>query len=156
MANQLGIELGGEALRCAFCSVIAGAEQGALVYEDEKTTAFLDRQPVFHGHTLVMPKQHVETLSDLPVDEIPEVFGTVRLLMMAVEQAMRAHGTFIAINNRVSQSVPHLHVHIIPRRQKDGLRGFFWPRVKYEDEGHLKNTATAVQQALRELNTNQI
>lgn len=148
MTGQLDLQLTEETANCLFCSVILGSEQAAVVYETEKTAAFLDKRPLFHGHTLVAPRQHVETLSDLPVDEIPVLFGTVRVITMAVEQAMSADGTFIAINNRVSQSIPHLHVHVVPRRRKDGLRGFFWPRVKYDDEEHLKDVATAIRQAI--------
>lgn len=94
--------------------------------------AFLDHRPVFPGHTLLIPKRHFETLSDLPASLIQPFFSTAQLLARAVEAALSADGSFVAINNRVSQSVPHLHMHIVPRRRKDGLRGFFWPRQPYK------------------------
>jgi histidine triad (HIT) family protein len=96
-----------------------------IVFEDDSTLAFLDHRPLFPGHTLVIPKQHFETLVDLPSAMVPTFFWNVQLLSRAVERAMDAEGTFVAMNNRVSQSVPHLHVHVVPRRKKDGLKGFF-------------------------------
>ena len=99
--------------------------------EDEPTLAFLDSRPLFPGHTLLVPRAHVETLPDLPDDLLRPLFANARLLAGAMEEAFGAEGSFVAINNRVSQSVPHLHVHVVPRRRKDGLRGFFWPRQGY-------------------------
>jgi len=119
---------------CLFCKIAAGTEKAPIVYEDEFSLAFLDHRPVFPGHTLLIPKQHFETLADLPAPLIQPFFSAVQLLARAIESAMAADGTFVAINNRVSQSVPHLHVHIVPRRKKDGLRGFFWPRQPYKTE----------------------
>ena len=107
--------------------------------------AFLDSRPVFPGHTLVVPKVHHETLSDLPDDLLVPLFGGARTIAAAMPKAMGADGTFVGINNKVSQSVPHVHVHVVPRRFKDGLRGFFWPRQKYADE----TEAARVQQAIR-------
>jgi histidine triad (HIT) family protein len=127
-----------------FCK-IATAEAGArLVFEDEISLAFLDHRPVFPGHCLLIPKAHFETLTDLPTNLIGPFFQNAQLLARAVENAMEAHGTFVAMNNRVSQSVPHFHVHVVPRRRKDGLRGFFWPRYPYQDE----EAAAAVQSAI--------
>ena len=120
-----------------------------MVFEDALSVAFLDHRPVFPGHTLLMPKQHVETLGDLPADMIQPFFANVQRLAGAVERGMGADGTFVAINNKVSQSVPHLHVHIVPRRKKDGLRGFFWPRQKYEDDGEIRAAQEAIRAALR-------
>jgi histidine triad (HIT) family protein len=119
---------------CLFCKIAAGAVPTPVVFEDETSLAFLDHRPVFPGHTLLIPKQHVETLADLPVSLIQPFFAAAQLLARAVESALAADGTFVAINNKVSQSVPHLHVHIVPRRRKDGLRGFFWPRQPYKTE----------------------
>ena len=119
-----------------------------IVFDDASSLAFLDHRPVFPGHTLLIPKQHCETLADLPASLIQPFFAAAQLLSRAVESALAADGTFVAINNRVSQSVPHLHVHIVPRRKKDGLRGFFWPRQPYKNEEEAetfrKNIADAV------------
>ena len=117
-----------------------------LVFEDEISLAFLDHRPVFPGHCLLIPKNHYETLTDLPVDLTGPFFQNAQLLARAVESAMQADGTFVAMNNRVSQSVPHLHVHVVPRRRKDGLKGFFWPRHPYPTEAD----AEAVQSAIRD------
>ena len=114
------------------------------VFEDEISIAFLDHRPVFPGHCLLIPKGHFETLTDLPGDLIGPFFQNAQLLARAVENALEAHGTFVAMNNRVSQSVPHFHVHVVPRRRKDGLRGFFWPRYPYKSD----EEATAVQTAI--------
>jgi histidine triad (HIT) family protein len=122
---------------CSFCRIVAGALETSTVFEDELTLAFLDQRPLFPGHCLLIPKTHYETLSDLPEDLIGPLFGNAKLLAAAVEQAMESEGSFVAINNRVSQSVPHLHIHIVPRRKKDGLRGFFWPRQKYASDAEM-------------------
>jgi histidine triad (HIT) family protein len=121
-------------MKCAFCDVVSGAAEAAVVFEDEACLAFLDNRPLFPGHTLLVPKRHFETLGDLPPDLLGPLFAAAQKLSRAVEQAMQAEGTFVAMNNRVSQSVPHLHVHVVPRRRKDGLRGFFWPRSTYKDQ----------------------
>jgi len=119
---------------CLFCKIAAGVVPAPVVFEDEWSLAFLDHRPVFPGHTLLIPKQHTETLTDLTATLIQPFFTAAQLLARGVESALAADGTFVAINNRVSQSVPHLHVHIVPRRKKDGLRGFFWPRQPYKTE----------------------
>lgn len=116
---------------CLFCQVANRELPARLVFADEISLAFLDHRPVFPGHCLLIPKIHYETLTDLPEDLIGPLFQRAQLLARAVELAMEAQGTFVAMNNRVSQSVPHLHVHIVPRHKKDGLRGFFWPRTPY-------------------------
>jgi histidine triad (HIT) family protein len=133
---------------CLFCKIIAGAIPSEIVFQDENTIAFLDIGPLFPGHVLVAPKQHFQTLTDLPADLVPALFLNAQTLTRAVETAMGAQGSFIGINNRVSQSVPHLHVHIVPRKPKDGLKGFFWPRKPYTDSDHLKDTANKIRQAL--------
>jgi len=112
--------------------------------------AFLDARPVFPGHCLLVPRAHHETLADLPADLVEPVFAAAQRLALAVEAGMGADGTFVALNNRVSQSVPHLHVHVVPRRRKDGLRGFFWPRQKYESDEAMEAAADAVRAALRD------
>jgi histidine triad (HIT) family protein len=133
---------------CKFCQIASRALASAIVFEDSLSLAFLDNRPLFPGHTLLIPKQHYETLQDLPADLIGMFFKNVQLLALAVESGMHAEGSFVAINNRVSQSVPHLHVHIVPRRKKDGLRGFFWPRQPYKDDAEMQQALTAIQKAL--------
>jgi histidine triad (HIT) family protein len=121
------------------------------VYEDGISLAFLDIRPIFPGHTLLVPKEHVETLADLPARFLEPFFGAVQLLCRAVETGLEADGSFVAVNNRVSQSVPHLHVHIVPRRRKDGLKGFFWPRQSYKDPAEMAAVATALRDAIKQL-----
>ena len=130
---------------CAFCKIANGEVKARIVFEDEVSLAFLDHRPVFPGHCLLIPKAHYETLSDLPETLIAPFFRNAQLLSRAVESAMEAEGTFVAINNRVSQSVPHLHIHIVPRRSKDGLKGFFWPRHPYKSA----EDAELVQETIR-------
>jgi len=122
---------------CAFCRVVEGEVPSHVVFEDEVSLAFLDHRPLFPGHTLVVPRAHVPTLGDLPVTLIAPLFAAVQLLARAVERGLDAEGSFVAVNNRISQSVPHLHVHVVPRRHKDGLKGFFWPRGHYCDEREM-------------------
>src|SRR5437016_9061999 len=130
---------------CLFCKVVTGDLAVHVVFEDESSIGFLDHRPVFPGHCLLIPKVHYETLADLPVDLVGCFFTNAQLLARAVELALEAHGPFVAMNNRVSQRVPHFHVHIVPRRRKDGLRGFFWPRYPYKSD----EDAETVQQAIR-------
>ena len=126
---------------CAFCEIVAGRAAAWTVLEDDGFVAFLDARPVFKGHCLLVPRPHHETLADLPEALVGPLFLTARRLASAVEAAMEAHGTFVALNNKVSQSVPHLHVHVVPRRFKDGLRGFFWPRTRYDDDAEASGVA---------------
>lgn len=133
---------------CLFCKIIAGELRAAVVFEDESSLAFLDHRPVFPGHSLLVPKIHCETLADLSHKLIGPFFQNAQLLSRAVEEGLEAHGTFVGINNRVSQSVPHLHVHIVPRRRKDGLRGFFWPRHKYESDEQMSQIQEAIKSAV--------
>lgn len=133
---------------CAFCAIVAGAAPGHVVHDGPDGVAFLDRTPLFPGHTLVVPRLHHSTLPDLPAADLAPFFGLVQRLATAVPAAMDAAGSFVAMNNIVSQSVPHLHVHVVPRNRKDGLRGFFWPRRKYETEAQAEAAATAIMSAL--------
>ena len=133
---------------CLFCRIVAGEVAAEAVFEDDLTLAFLDHRPLFPGHCLLIPKTHYETLADLPEDLIGPLFGTARLLAGAVEQGMESDGSFVAINNRVSQSVAHLHIHIVPRRKKDGLRGFFWPRQKYESAAEMERVRDTLRAAI--------
>lgn len=133
---------------CAFCRIIRGEEQAALVFEDALSLVFLDRRPLFPGHCLCVPKAHYETLADLPAALVGPVFQTVQRVERAIEAGLHAEGTFIGINNCVSQSVPHLHIHLVPRRRKDGLRGFFWPRQSYPDEATLLEMQETLRAAL--------
>jgi histidine triad (HIT) family protein len=132
---------------CLFCRIAAGEEAAHLVFEDERTLAFLDNRPLFEGHSLLIPRDHHETLADLPDALVGTVFGNAQLLSRAVPEAMGKPGCFVALNNVVSQSVPHLHVHVVPRKQKDGLRGFFWPRTKYESDERMAEVAASVREA---------
>ena len=133
---------------CKFCAVARGKLEATVVYKDDQTVAFLDHRPLFPGHCLLIPRDHVETLDDLPREQVGPFFETVQRLARAVERAMKAEGTFVAINNRVSESVPHLHVHVVPRRKGDGLRGFFWPRTKYPDAAAEQKVAAAIRAAM--------
>jgi histidine triad (HIT) family protein len=139
---------------CVFCNVVGGEVSANIVFEDEISLAFLDHRPLFPGHCLLVPKKHFETLSDLPTDLVGPFFENVQLLTRAVEVALSADGSFVAMNNRVSQSVPHLHVHIVPRRKKDGLKGFFWPRNKYESETQVVELQKSIQAAIAALQEN--
>lgn len=133
---------------CLFCRIVAGDVPATIVDETQTTVSFLDHRPIFLGHTLVVPRDHVETLRDLPADAIAPYFRDVQRLAVAVQDGLDAQGTFVAENNVVSQSVPHLHVHVVPRRRKDGLRGFFWPRTKYADEAELEDVAARIRGSL--------
>jgi len=132
---------------CVFCDIVSG-DSAALVYEDDDTVAFLDNRPIFPGHTLVIPRMHHETLADLPAELLSPLFANVQMLSRAVPAAVDAVGTFVAVNNKVSQSVPHLHVHVVPRRPKDGLKGFFWPRQRYRDDAHRAEVAEAIRRQI--------
>jgi histidine triad (HIT) family protein len=123
---------------CLFCRIVSGEVPAVIVYEDKNTVAFLDHRPLFPGHVLLVPREHFETLGDLPPTQVGPLFQNAQLLSRAIESALDAEGSFVAMNNRVSQSVPHLHVHVVPRRRKDGLKGFFWPRTKYKSEAEME------------------
>ena len=118
------------------------------MFEDEVSVAFLDNRPLFPGHSLLIPREHLEAIWDLPDELVSKIFANARSLSVAVREAMEAQGAFVAANNIVSQSVPHFHVHVVPRNRKDGLRGFFWPRRKYGSDGEAREAATAVREAL--------
>lgn len=133
---------------CLFCRIVAGEEAAHVVLADGVCTAFLDVRPVFEGHVLVVPDLHVATLPELEPALVGPLFERVRLVAAAVGPALDAHGSFVAVNNVVSQSVPHLHVHVVPRRRKDGLRGFFWPRTRYADAGVAADVALRLRREL--------
>lgn len=136
---------------CTFCALIKGEREAHRVFEDDLVVAFLDTRPLFPGHCLLVPRKHVEELSQLEKDTVGPLFRRVQCLTRAVEEAMEAQGTFVAVNNKVSQSVPHLHVHVVPRNHKDGLRGFFWPRHPYHDVKHMESTRRRIQKAFAQL-----
>ena len=136
---------------CLFCKIASSEVAARQVFEDENSVAFLDHRPVFPGHCLLIPKLHYETLADLPKELIEPLFANAQILARAVELGMEAHGTFVGMNNRVSQSVPHFHVHIVPRRRKDGLRGFFWPRYPYKSEDEASAAQSAIRRAISAL-----
>ena len=137
--------------KCLFCRIVSGELKATVVYEDDNSVAFLDHRPLFHGHTLLVPREHVETLGELPSKIIAPYFEAAQLLARAVESAMEAEGTFVAMNNRVSQSVPHLHVHVVPRRRKDGLKGFFWPRTKYKGDEEMAEVKKKINAIVKKL-----
>jgi histidine triad (HIT) family protein len=138
------------AARCLFCTIAAGERPAHVVLDTPAVVAFLDHRPLFPGHTLVVPRAHVPTLTDLPPDALAEFFARVQQVTAAVESAMGAAGSFVANNNVVSQSVPHLHFHVVPRNPKDGLRGFFWPRQPYEDDEQAAAVAARIRVAIND------
>lgn len=131
-------------MSCLFCRIASGQEPALKVLEDAQFVAFLDHRPLFPGHVLLIPRGHVATLLDLPDSLLEPLMRWTRALTQAVEEAMGAEGAFVAINHKVSQSVPHLHVHLVPRRRGDGLKGFFWPRHPYRDAAHAEETRAAI------------
>ncbi|WP_308169927.1 HIT family protein [Acrocarpospora catenulata] len=133
---------------CLFCAIADGEKPAHVVFSDALAVAFLDARPVFKGHVLVIPRLHVETLTDLAPETVGPYFARVRAVTGAVESGLSAKGSFVALNNRVSQSVPHLHTHVVPRNPKDGLRGFFWPRTKYADETEAESYAEQIRSAI--------
>lgn len=133
---------------CLFCRIVEGAVSAVKVCEDDRTVAFLDHRPLFPGHVLLVPRLHCETLGDAPADLIAPLFLMAQRLSRAVVTAQGAEGSFVAMNNKVSQSVPHLHVHVVPRRKGDGLKGFFWPRTRYPDEAAMAEVAARIAAAL--------
>ena len=136
---------------CAFCRVVRGEAASHIVLADEISLAFLDHRPLFRGHCLLVPRDHAPTLADLPSAVIGPFFANVQLLARAVEVGLAAEGSFVAVNNRISQSVPHLHVHVVPRRRGDGLRGFFWPRQRYVSDAEMARVQDVLRSAIAEL-----
>jgi histidine triad (HIT) family protein len=132
---------------CLFCRIVAGEVAAPVVWESELTVGFLDHRPVFKGHTLVVPREHVATLTDLPAGLRDPLMAAGQRLAQAMLDGLGAQGSFVAINNTVSQSVPHLHLHVVPRTKGDGLRGFFWPRTRYAD-GEVEEYAARLRAAL--------
>jgi len=132
---------------CLFCDIAAGRALAHVVLDEPEVVAFLDSRPLFAGHTLVVPRRHVDVLQELPGDLVVPYFDAVQRLSGAMEDVLGAAGSFVAVNNRVSQSQPHLHTHVVPRRRKDGLRGFFWPRTRYAD-GEAEATAQRLRAGL--------
>ena len=133
---------------CLFCSIARGHTPAHTVLDGADVTAFLDARPIFPGHVLVIPRPHHQTLTDLPVPSVQPLFLAVQRLAGAVKEAMDADGSFVAMNNTVSQSVAHLHVHVVPRRFKDGLRGFFWPRQRYDSDEQGAMVAARIRAAM--------
>ncbi len=133
---------------CLFCRIVVGEVEAQVVMRDAGITAFLDARPLFQGHVLVVPDAHAATLCELPAAGVAPLFSAVQRVARAVERGLAADGTFVAINNRVSQSVPHLHVHVVPRRRGDKLRGFFWPRERYADDAEREAVRRAIVEAL--------
>ena len=140
---------------CIFCRITAGEVSAYTIYEDAEVVAFLDTGPLFAGHTLVCPRIHYDTLPDVPAGALVPLFSAVQLVSRAVEQGLGAGGSFVAINNKISQSVPHLHVHVIPRRRGDGMKGFFWPRRPYRDEAEARDAQNKLRAAVAALTPEQ-
>lgn len=140
-------DAGSSSEQCAFCAILAATESADVVFESATTLAFLDRRPLFHGHTLVVPRRHVVTLGDLWADEVGPFWLDVQHISRAMPALLDAQGTFVACNNTVSQTVAHLHVHVVPRTKGDGLRGFFWPRTSYGD-GQAEGIASLLRRGL--------
>jgi histidine triad (HIT) family protein len=136
---------------CVFCRMVRGEVETRVVFRDETSMAFLDRRPVFLGHCLLIPLDHYETLADLPPQLVGPLFLNVRKLSISVQRAMKSDGSFVAINNKVSQSVPHLHIHVVPRKSKDGLRGFFWPRQSYSSEAQAQEIQRKIHEEMERL-----
>lgn len=134
--------------QCPFCAIAKHEAPAEVVHEDEHSIAFLDIKPLFHGHVLLVPKAHHVTLPELPLELVAPLFANARALAAAVERALGAEGTFVAMNNKVSQSVPHLHVHVVPRTKGDGLKGFFWPRHKYDSDEARSAIAEKIRKTL--------
>jgi len=135
-------------MECLFCAIIAGETPANIVLDEPDVVAFLDIRPVFKGHTLLAPRSHVETLTDLPDRLFGPVMSATQRLAAAVKTVLGAQGSFVAVNNTVSQSVPHLHVHVVPRTKGDGQRGFFWPRTRYADDDEAERYAESLRRAL--------
>jgi histidine triad (HIT) family protein len=135
-------------MSCVFCGIIAGATPASFVLQDDDVVAFLDARPLFKGHVLVVPRAHVVTLGELPAELLPRYFTAVQRVSRAVPAACAAQGSFVAMNNVVSQSVPHLHTHVVPRTKGDGLKGFFWPRAKYASDDERDAFAAKISAAL--------
>lgn len=135
-------------MACAFCEIVAERLPAHVVFADEIALAFLDKTPLFHGHVLVIPRAHVVTLPELPPADVGPLFDRVQRIARAVPEALGAQGTFVAMNNAVSQSVPHLHIHVVPRTKGDGLKGFFWPRTKYQNDDQMREVAAKIGAAL--------
>jgi histidine triad (HIT) family protein len=133
---------------CLFCRFIQGELPTPVVFESDVSFAFLDHRPLFPGHCLVLPRRHIPTLVDVPEHLVGPFFSDVQLVARAVESALKAEGTFVAMNNRISQSVPHLHVHVVPRCRHDGLRGFFWPRTRYSGDEEMEAVRVLVSRAI--------
>ena len=134
-------------MTCVFCGIIAGATPASFVMQDDDVVAFLDARPLFKGHVLVVPRAHVVTLPELPAPLVPRLFAVVQRMARALPEALGAQGSFIAMNNVVSQSVPHLHAHVVPRTKGDGLKGFFWPRQKYASDAERDGYAAKIGSA---------
>ena len=133
---------------CLFCQIAAQRRAAAVVFEDDDSLVFLDHRPLFAGHCLLIPKTHVETLADLPLAQVGPLFTVAQRVARAMEDGLAAEGSFVAVNNRVSQSVAHLHIHVVPRRKKDGLKGFFWPRGRYTTELEMETVRAKLEDAV--------
>ena len=137
--------------QCVFCKIAGRSVPADIIYEDAQSIAFLDNRPLFPGHVLLCPREHYQTLTDLPLTLTGPMFAATQVLARAVEAAMNAEGTFVAINNRISQTVPHLHIHVVPRKRRDGLKGFFWPRHQYDNDAAREAVREAIRREIERL-----
>jgi len=133
---------------CLFCQIAAKRRAAAVVFEDDDSLVFLDHRPLFAGHCLLIPKTHVETLADLPLAQVGPLFTVAQRVARAMEDGLAAEGSFVAVNNRVSQSVAHLHIHVVPRRMKVGLNGFVWPRGRYATALEMETVRATLEDAV--------
>lgn len=135
---------------CVFCKIIESREEGYVVFEDGQSLAFFDRRPLMKGHVILVPKKHYETFEELPKTLVSHLFKNVQTLSRAVEEAMEADGSFVALNNKISQSVPHFHIHVVPRWKKDGLfsKNFVWIRRPYKDEAEMRGIQKKIKEAV--------
>lgn len=135
-------------MTCLFCDIVAGVKPAHFVLDEPDLVAFLDIRPVFKGHVLLIPRRHIDSLLDLPADLREPFLATTQRLARAMEEGLGAQGSFVATNTKVSQSVPHFHMHVVPRTKGDGLRGFFWPRTTYADDAEAARTAERLRSVL--------
>lgn len=138
------------ATNCIICNILNGTLKSFIIYEDDFFISFLDMKPLFFGHSLLAPKQHFQTIYDLPADQGDFLLTATQKVGTAITNALKVEGTFIAINNKISQSIDHLHIHIVPRKKGDGLKGFFWPRTNYESEKQMIEIQQKIKTELKE------
>ncbi len=136
---------------CRFCEIVAGKAPAYIISKDKQFTAFLDAIPIFSGHSLIVTNKHYETIEDTPPKVVGDLFRLARMLSVAVRETTSSQGTLLMVNNKVSQSIPHIHVHVIPRNKGDGMVGFMWPRHPYQDVKSAENVRIAIAAVMKKL-----